>query len=301
MKYVKILFYGAFLAASVHFFAVESSTALSLTMATTLEAKATLSHQMRFPMLVGSGSLTENNNLKLGFGAEVSPVSLNATCDAVLTPIAFLEFSFGASAGSGWNIPIANGLRMNVPVGERDNEFTGGPFSGMVWSVKGGAAFQFDLAALKSGDWNHIIFRTYHGGKYRALSSAGSSDSWLYEADSGENRNGWEYNGSYLLGYMMPVRFNFAGILIENNTNLYNADGGSFWGDNLPRWTLGLLGNVEITDKTSLLLIGQAHTRRNFRGDTGSYGFYQKRELDTDRPMRVEFYRLAATLKIQLR
>ena len=170
-----------------------------------------------------------------------------------------------------------------------------------MWSVKGGAALQGDFAAIRDGPWNHVIFRTYHAGMYRALSSASADESWLFEADRGESRNGWNYYGNYLLAYRMPVKLNLVGILVEEDLYLFDTEGREFWGDDVSRWTLSLMGSYAFTERLSLMGLVQARTVRNFVGDTGDYGFYQDRELDADDERRLEFYRVIATLSWKLR
>jgi len=280
---------------------IKASTTLNYVLATTLETKAKLIETVTIPLLVGKGVLTSGNNLQVKTAAEFSPVSVNGTAEFRLTPIAFLQFVAGGSVGTGWNIPIANGLRKAERVNAHDLELTGGALNGMVWSVKGGGLFQFDLAAVIPGDWNHVVFQTYHEAKYRALTSANSDESWLYESDSGENRNGWNYYGSYFLGYQMPIALNTAGVLVEEDLSLYNTNGRSFWGDDLPRWTFGPIFNFTVTKDLALAFLVQARTMRNFTDETKDFTFYQNRQVTDSNQLRVEFYRAALNLTLQLK
>lgn len=280
---------------------IKTSTSFNFVLATTKETKAKLTESVTIPLLVGKSSLTSGNNLQIKAAAEISPVSVNGTAEFRLTPIAFLQFVAGGSVGSGWNIPIANGLRKTERIDAHDSEYTGGPLAGIVWSAKGGALFQFDLAAVMPGDWHHVVFQTYHEAKYRALSSASSDESWLYESDSGENRNGWNYYGNYFLGYQMPIVLNTAGFLFEEDLYLFNTDGRSYWGDNLPRLTFGPLLNFTVTKNLSIAALVQARTMRNFTDATKDYQFYQTRQVTDSNQTRVEFYRAALNLTLQLK
>ncbi len=266
-----------------------SAADLNFVVATTLETKVKITET------VSSGIV------QFKAGGELSPVSVNGTVETVLTPVPFLQVLAGASIGSGWNIPIANGLRMNERSGANDAKLTGGAFSGLVWSVKAGGVFQFDLAALKPGEWNHVVFQTSHVAKYRALSSASSSDSWLVESDLGENRNGWNYYGSYFLGYRMPLVLNTVGFLVEEDLYLFDTKDRALWGDDLPRWTFGPLVNFTLGKRTSAALLLQWHTMRNFTEETAEYGFYQDRKILDDDPYRIEFYRAAASVTVKLK
>lgn len=285
---------------------VTTSTSLNFIAATTLETKAKLIETVTVPCLAGDGELTRGNTAQFKFGAEISPVSVNGTVEARLTPIAFLQFVAGGSIGSGWNIPLANGLRKNEPVLDSagnhtgDQKLVGGPFDGLVWSVKGGGLFQFDLAAVVPGDWNHVVFQTYHAAQYRALTSAGVNGSWLYEADEGENRNGWNYYGNYFLGYRMPLRLNTAGMLIEEDLYLYGRPGSADWGDDMSRWTFGPMLNFTVSKNVEAALLTQWRTRRDYTSATKDYEFYQDRRVTGDGGRHVEFYRAALNVTVKL-
>lgn len=284
-----------------------TSTSLNFVAATTLEAKVTLTEAVKIPLLQGSSPLTSGNNLRLSGGIELSPVSVNGILGATLTPIAFLQFSAGASVGSGWNIPIANGLRMNEPVldglgvhtGER--ELTGSAFDGIVWSAKAGGTFQFDFAAIFPGDWNHVVIQSYHGVKYRANTAAGADDSWLYEADGGENRNGLAYYGNGFLGYQMPLFVSMAGILLEYDLKIYGTKGSDAWGENLGMYTVGPMVNFSITDRLSVAVLAQMQSSRKWTEETADYKFYQDRRVVKDNPLELIFYRAALNATWQLR
>ena len=69
---------------------------------------------------------------------------------------------------------------MLYETGQNDDGTTsvvGSAFDGLLWNVKTGASLQFDLAAIYPGDWNHIIFRTYHEALYAGYSAASKGDS----------------------------------------------------------------------------------------------------------------------------
>jgi len=265
-----------------------SRTQLSLTVASTKETKSTIAHAIEL-----------HPKLKLELSASISPVSVGTSLGARWLPFPFLELAMNSTVGSGWNLPIAEGLRINQRIGSYDNELVGTAFAGLVWSIEGGGAFQFDYAALVPGDWNHILFRTYHGLEYRAFTAADAGVSWLYQADEGENRNGWSYYGNAFFGYQMPLVLDLVGLLVEGDKYLYDNPEGSKWGDELMRWTIGAVTNFTLTRDLGLTVIGQIRSVRNYTVDTRDYGFYQDRILAED-PLRLEFYRIAAILTLAL-
>ena len=112
-----------------------------------------LEHRMIFPFLTGETPLTKDNNLTVSFKTNLAPVILEGEIKAVLTPIAFLKFETGASAGTGWTLGF-NGLGINNDgSGTADTD----PFQGIVSSLWLSGTFQFDLAAVLPGEWNHLV------------------------------------------------------------------------------------------------------------------------------------------------
>ncbi|AEF83573.1 conserved hypothetical protein [Treponema primitia ZAS-2] len=288
---------------------IEHSAGLSLQTSTRPEAKLGFTWNLSVPLLQGEGPLTEGNNLNLALGADVSPISLNGSAEAVFTPIAFLQAVAGGRIGSGWNINLFGGDVYGMGINRRraadlKPEVSGSAFNGLLWSAWGGGVFQFDLAALVPGDWSHVVFRTYHEARYKGDTAASSSDSWYYESDDGQNRNGFNYYGNYLLGYQMPIFLNTVGLMAEMDLYLYDTPKRGSWGDELPRWTFGPLFNFTVTEKFSAALIVQFRTRRNYTAgdedDLGATVFYQDRRLKDSDPLYLTFYRAAAILSYKL-
>jgi hypothetical protein len=288
---------------------IRNSSGLTLQTSTRPEAKLGITQNVILPLLQGESPLTEDNNLSLTLTAEISPISVNGIAEAVFTPVAFLQAVTGARIGSGWNITIFGSDVYGMGINRRNAitqkpEVDGDPFEGLLWSAYGGAVFQFDLAALVPGDWTHVVFRTYHEARYKGNTAASSTDSWYFENDDGQNRNGLTYYGSYLLGYQMPIFLNTVGLMAEMELYLYNTPHRQDWGDDLGRWTFGPLFNVTVTKNFSAALIVQLRTRRRYtegrEDDLTKDVFYQDRRLKTDDPY-LTFYRAAVILSYKLR
>ena len=291
---------------------IESSTDLSLHISSIPEAKLVFTQGFSFPFLRGTGPLTLDNNIKTNFSAELSPISLNGIAELIWTPIAFLEIAAGGRLGSGWNMPLGNGIGLNKPVGifepgnPRKSEIDGGAFDGLIWSAWGGKALQFDLAAVFPGAWNHVLFRVYDEIRYSAYSRAGSEDSWFFE-NIGEYRNGWIWHGNAVLGYQMPLSpvLDFVGLMAEVDINLYNTQGREYWGDNQPYWIFSSLFNFSINPRFSSTLILQMHTLRNYGTsdlENRDEYWYQDLELQHEHgAQRLMFYRAALIFNYKLR
>ncbi|MDR0877610.1 MAG: hypothetical protein LBN21_06120 [Treponema sp.] len=294
---------------------ITSGRNLVLSISTLPELKLAFNQNWVFPFLQGEGALTAGNNIKLNLSAEVTPISLNGIAEATWTPIAFLQVVAGTKLGTGWNIELGDfllyGIGINTPGplnsdGIPERTMDGTPFGGLTYNFHLGSAFQIDMAAFVPGDWNHIVFRTYHEGTYMGFSEADADDSWVYEDDFSQRRNGFTYYGNFLLGYQMPIFLNTVGLLAEVNQNLYTTSGRDVWGDDLGQWLFSALFNFTITPKISAALIVQTKTFRNYTDSTSKIGdrekktFYQNRVLDTDNPLRLEFYRVAAVATFTL-
>jgi hypothetical protein len=220
------------------------------------EAKAVIDKSWTIPALVSEGALTEGNNLALDLSGEISPVSLNAGFKATLTPIAFLKFQAGAKVGTGWSIGF-DGLGLNEA-----GTTVARPFGGVVCQAWASGTFQFDLAALMPGDWNHVVVLASPQIAYQYCSLAGDDDAWVWEADSGMDYNGLKLKGSYVLAYQMPLALNMVGILAEPEGYIGSvaakstaASGG--WGSDATTWGLSAIFNFKLSDKASLALLPQ--------------------------------------------
>jgi hypothetical protein len=290
---------------------ITGSTGLSLAVSSLPEAQLALTQSFVFPVLRGDHFLFSGNNLTTNLTFNVSPLSMNAGAEAVLTPIALAQLKAGGQGGSGWNIPgLGNGLAINRRGLENENSYNdkaGSPFEGLVWKVYGGGVLQFDLAAVLPGDWNHVLLQTYQEVNYRANTAAASSQLWEYEADGGLLRNGLNYYASYVIGYQLPAsRFlNLVGFMGEMELKLwdeleYDAADRDSSGYDKPEWKLSALYNVGITEKFSVTFILQLKTIPHYTEATGDY-YYLDRKLDSETPVLFNFYRAAAIFSWSLR
>ena len=277
-----------------------SSSELLLQISTLSEAKLGFTQRFSFPFFQGSSPLTEDNNIAFALTAEISPISLNGLAEAVWTPIAFFQLAAGGRIGSGWNINIFGadvyGIGLNRADANGKSENSGSAFDGLLWKAQGGGAVQFDLAAIVPGDWHHVVFRSYHEINHKGYTRAAKNESWYFENDAGENCNGFNYYGNFLLGYQMPIFFNFIAFLAEMDLYLYDTTGRESWGDELLRWTFSGIFGFDITKKFSISATAQFRTQRNFNESNWDDLYYRNRTLDTKDKLRLEFYRVALGL-----
>ena len=247
-----------------------------------LELQGWVDGTKEIPLLRGDGPLTSGNNLRISGKMNLSPATTDLNLTFRLTPVAFLYFEQGNHLGTGWNAGIANGLGLNSdgtghPV--RD------PFPGVVYRGFLSGTFQFDLAAVlpEPKDWKHVILSATAKLQYQLFSAAGDNDPWQYQADSGENFNGWQFHSSTVLGFMPPgLPINLAGIMMETERRLGDiadsstmASGG--WGSDLTKVRVGPLFNWAINEDNGLTVLIQWHNAVQYDDTSVYYNDFRNR------------------------
>jgi len=283
---------------------IECSRELLLQVSSLPEAKLGFTQKFVFPFLQGEHFLTADNNVAVSLTAEISPISLNGLFKTAFTPVAFFELSAGGRIGAGWTLDLfgseIHGTGLNLPgTGtETDNkaEYSGSAFDALLWKVHAGATVQFDLAAVFPGDWNHVVALSYHEINLHGNTKAKAGQPWFYEADDGENCNGYNYYGNFLIGYQMPIKLDLVALLAEMELYLYDTPNRSLWGDDLIRWTFSGILSFTITEQLGIAALVQFRTMRNFEQTNWKDLHYQSRTLDTSNQRRLEFYRVAAAV-----
>jgi len=257
------------------------------------QALVGVTQNFKVPLMQFDNPLTKDNNINFKIGAELSPISFEGKFGIVWTPIAFLEFYTESRVGSGWNIKTLYGLALNKNNAGKSN-YIPLNFSKSIYSFSFGGAFQFDLGAVIPNDWSHVVFRTDQVALYKAMSGVDSETSWLYQADSGENRNGWKYQASYLIGYKMPIFLDLIAMKIDVEKKLFASPKGldnKVWGENLFLTTFGPIINFNIKKDYNIMLLAQWQTKPLYKGG-GEADFYQTKILDTDKKTQVKFYQV---------
>ena len=244
------------------------------------EAKASITHKIKVPFMQGTGALTADNNILYQLKGELSPVSINAIASAKLTPIAFLNFQAGTQLGTGWNFFGINGLGLN-----RDGNPLETNIPGIVSKSWLSGTFQFDIGALIPGEWTHVIMAATGKAEYKYFSAAGVGDAWQYEADAGENFNGFSFMGTYFLGYQLPYKFNTVGFLLETEQMLGSNselsimdDNNTGWGSDFTQVTFGPLANIQLTDDSSLVILVQFRKEKLFTTNTIDENYFRDRD-----------------------
>ena len=173
---------------------------------------------------------------------------------------------------------------------------------GVVLNTWFGGTFQFDLAALLPGDWTHVVTLLSPSLQYAWFSRAVKGQAWMFEADNGENFNGWKFLGSYFLGYKMPLALELAGLLLETEQNIgyvhelsTTASGG--WGSDFLLLTLSPVLNFRLTEHSTLAVLFQFRRERLYTSDTVFYAYYANRKYSGT---YWDFYRIAFSYSLEL-
>jgi len=297
-----------------------SSRDLEIQISSLPELKLIFTQNFKFPFFPGDNPLTSGNNINLAVGGEITPVSANLLGELVWTPIAFFQLSVGGRLGSGWPFYLfgddpLKGVGINQPDSEGKMEYSGSGFDGALYSAFVGGMIQMDFGLLLPWEYDHIVFQSYHEINYEGYSRAKGSQSWYYEADGGENVNGFNYYGSILLGYQIPNFFlNTIACLAEMDLYLNRPDvpGRDIWGDDLIRWHIAAVLGFTITANLDVKIVTQFRTLRYFEDDSTPAWrgmsisgnpkdyYYRNRTLDTSNPTGFHFYRVAALITISL-
>jgi hypothetical protein len=260
--------------------------------------KAILSRTLAFPAFVGPGALTSGNNVSVGLSGELTPLSVDANVETTLTPIAFLNFALGAGCGTGWDI----GFPGLGTIDSTSGEVVKRNFGGLVYRAWAKGTFQFDLAAVLPGDWNHIVVQASPYVEYRAYTGADANTAWTWEADDGMDFNGWTLYGEYFIGYKMPIAISMVGLLLQTQRYIGSvaslstmaSDG---WGSDFTYCTFGPLFNFALDKKSSLAILPQFKTGIDWTDGTTRRNYFENRVYESP---YLYFYRVAFDYSLEL-
>jgi hypothetical protein len=230
-----------------------------------VEGRVTGNIQYKIPTPFGDNPLVSGNSFRIGGFLEFSPVSLASGFSFSFSPIAFLDFSAGASMGTGWDFIGLHGMATYNPVSKEYDVIT--PFTAYRYDLWAQGLFQFDLAALVPGEWNHVV--TVASFKIQNIGlTKGSADGnpWMYQT-IGEQVNGLKYYSSIILGYQMPLLLQTIGVQTEfegyfdsdNYNEAYSAMKGDFC-----KISISPVAILEFSPTDSLIIQPSFSSRRSF-------------------------------------
>ena len=266
-----------------------------------VKALVYIAHEIKIPFMQRPGALTSGNNVLYKFKGTFSPVSLNAIASATITPLAFLNFQAGSSIGTGWNAGFSNGLGLNV-------DGTGTPaadsLKGVVLESWLSGTFQFDLGAVVPGDWTHVLLAATSKLGYKHYTGAESDDPWQFQADAGENFNGFSYFGTYILGYKLPYKVDTVAFLVETEQMLFEnrdrstMDSVNGWGSDFVKVTFGPLVNIKLSENSNIVILIQFTAEKNYTDATIFNNYFINRVYEGS---YIDLQRIAFSYKKKLK
>lgn len=265
------------------------------------EIQFLLTHRITVPFLRGSGPLTSDNQATFSFTGALTPVSTRLEARANFTPIAFLDLFAGAMIGTGWDIGLFNGMGLN-------DDGSGVPesssFQGMVSESWVGGTFKFDLAVLVPGDWSHVVALLSPKLQYAWFSGAGKGEAWMWEADDGDNFNGFRFYNTYFLGYQMPIPLELVGLLVETERSLgyvrdLDSEDAADWGSDYLQITVSPMLSLALSERSALALLFQFRREQLYdESDDSIFANYfrNRNAIGT----YWDFYRIAFSYELRL-
>lgn|SRR5574344_2095503 len=181
---------------------------------------------------LGTNALVKDDTLVFTGSIELSPITILPKIKVTFTPIAFLVFSAGTMAGTGWNLlgSMQGISEYNASTKTYDDLKTGNSWYINTWAS---GTFQFDTGALWPGDWHHIVIQATYEVDYITLTNTDSSV-WNWQMTYG-SASGWQQYQSYIIGYQMPLALAMVGTRIEltghYNSSDYDVYADSYNGD----------------------------------------------------------------------
>ena len=228
-----------------------------------LQARTTLNASYKIPVLTSDSPLFSGNNITFTGSFEISPISLMPQLSVSFTPIAFLNFSAGSMAGSGWNMLGMQCLAQYKSVTGTYDDINA--FSSWYLKQWANATFMFDVAALWPGEWHHIVTVATYEVDYITLTNT-TSPIWEWQA-SKNFANGLQFYQSYVLGYQMPTMVSIVGIRAELTGHYNSSDYGSY-ADNFDgsyiTKDISPLMQLTFSKKDSLYIMANFESRRSF-------------------------------------
>ena len=276
---------------------IKFTTNINAVLAYPWRAKVSATEVIKVPFLVRNNPFMSGNNITFKIGAELSPITIEGKFDVVWTPLAFLELYGGASIGSGWSIEKFNlhGLAYNTPNEKGRSVITPVNFRSIFYSANFGGAVQFDLGADQ-----YML--------YRGLAGAKATDSWIFQNDRGRTRNGFTYNGMYVLGYQMPLPIKLVALRIETYKTFFPTARGidkSNWGEDRFYVVFGPLVAFKPADICTITLVAQWETKHSDIKEVddlpmNNAPFYQTLTIDKTKRDSVYFYQVGVIVDINL-
>lgn len=228
-------------------------------------AMVTGTHSVTFPISLGDHSLFAGSYIRTLVDLTLTPVHVSPRFDVTFSPFPFLNFNAGVMVGAGWNVGDFSVIKTYDKT--KSEYITSSPFSAMYYNAYIQGNFQFDMAAIVPGDWNHIIITASYGLNYTGLTSGGDGTPWGYIIGGVDRANGLNYVATTMIGYAMPIALQMIGIQAIFNGYFFESDFDTDrydWDPTFMTVALNAIAMVKITDNHSIAIQSGFTSRRSF-------------------------------------
>lgn len=235
-----------------------------------LEARIIGKYNYVIPTPFGDNPLVSGNNLNFGVAVELSPVTVAPQFSLSFTPVAFLNFTASGRFGTGWD------FIGNVGIGKFDEInrcfISLSPCGAMFYEFKFSSLFQFDLAAVLPGEWNHVVTLATYDIIYNGVTGSEFGNPFYWQA-GGEHFNGWKYYSNIILGYQMPLILQTVGVQFEFS-GYYNSlvvnPVFEKWNANFTKVSINPVAILQFNEKNALTIQISFSSRRGFSTEKGN-------------------------------
>ena len=243
------------------------------------ELRGTGTYHYVIPVPFSNHPLLRGNTLTLSPAVELTPVSLSPKFDVAFSPIAFLVFYAGGRIGTGWDL-APMGVKGLAVFDENSKEYESVvPFASYMyqWYLEG--LFQFDLAAVLPGEWNHVVTQTRYKFLYEGLWNAGGHQEFWRWQGTAEKASGWQYQASVVVGYQMPLLLQLVGVQVEFE-GYFDChdfpDWAQQWEPTFMKVGISPVMNLQFNGKHSLMMQFRFRSRRSFSTEvqTDTHDFF---------------------------
>lgn len=238
-----------------------------------VELQETIKADCIIPVPFSDNFLFKDNTLVLEGALSLTPVSVTPKAKISFTPVAFLNFSAGASISAAWEFLGIKSLACYDP---SKKEYVQQPaFETYRYHAWLCSTFMFDLAAVWPGEWHHIVAVASWELNYQGLVNARDNDELFKFHSDGGLFKGVGYESNYVIGYQMPSRLSLVGVKAQfigflddklSDSACYSKFDGDFMIVNL-----GCIANYDFDEKNLIVMLMEFGSRRSYVEDCDGY------------------------------
>ncbi len=239
---------------------------------------------------------THKEYLEFDFNLELSPVTLSSGFLIDFNYLDFFNLFYNFELASGWNYKAVGfyGLAENYN-NENKREIQPYNFSKVLIKNTLGLKLLINLNFFLKNEWSDFSFATKQIFTDNELLPKKENEFWLYKNDSGENRNGFLYKGTYSLQYRPPLYLSSINLDFSTIKKLYKPISEtkniaeSLWSFELN--TALTFSAAKFMDIKIASLFASEYVYKTYNGNL----HFTQKILNTDKPRKFRFKNISAS------